>query len=134
MNQNFISDIENQLYSCHGRDFRISPSTNPWNMLHHASALNMVWCHYFPTTVESEYFLGLTSGPFFTSNAEMLKMTALWSDIKMYNLSDSCNAWLMCSYCPESQSLELKDKYYSISYWIKYIISQVMETDWLNKF
>lgn len=62
------------------------------------------------------------------------KMTTLWSDIKMYNLSYSCKAWLMCGYCSESQSLELKDKYYSISHWIKYIISQVMETDWLNKF
>lgn len=62
------------------------------------------------------------------------KMTTLWSDIKMYNLSYSCNAWLMRSYCSESQSSELKDKYYSVSYWIKYIISQVMETDWLNKF
>lgn len=87
----------------------------------------------FAITTESEWFLGLKSA-LLNTKCRDAKMTTLRSDIKTYNLFSSCNAWLISSYCPESQSLELKDKYYSISYWIKYIISQVMETDWLNKF
>ena len=56
-----------------GRDYRMSPSTNPCNVLGHASALTMVWCCYFATTVESKSFLGLMHAPSFTSDAEVRK-------------------------------------------------------------
>lgn len=94
---------------------------------------NVTWYHCAWSLVHRSEFPDCSLALLHTKCTDA-KLTSFGSDIKMYNLSWACNARWISSYCPECQSSQWKDKYYSISYSIKYIISQVMETDWLNKF